>query len=449
MSDNTANIIDDRSATVTMLSEPLAWRVRAVEKISIDAASTCLRRRSVQVAPLRHVLRRHLPDDNRHGPYTHAVLAVFVAPFPRGPLLDFDVEGPYGSASLLPRAEIATREAMYLEHLALECGITVSDTVRPLLIAVLGYSGPWDDTAPDELLQNGLPFALAEQTLVEWTKLQARCADLLADRVGSLDLSAVASPLMVMPELAANGFWSTESDGSVLLDSYVQLLEQISRLAVSAVEELAPLANEFFVAFADYANSYDLMAVMRVPLDEPFVVKCSERRTLRLDPKRNSGFQELVIADARTNHVTVKVEDPNARLAKAAAYKEHSSEYADGALLTRRNDQYVAFYSHDPNRDYRIRIEFTLGLLSRLESVPFFASLLIVLLCLAMWNTTDIDVRTLALLGGPAALAASVLVGREQSTLASRLRLRGTAVLSSTLALLVATVVILYVLRVD
>lgn len=93
----------------------------------------------------------------------------------------------------------------------------------------------------------------------------------------------------------------------------------------------------------------------------------------------------------------------------------------------------MAFYSHDPDRDYRIRIEFRLGLLRRLESVSVLAAVLVCSLTYALWNSYDLDVRTLALLGGPAALAASVLVGREQSTLGSRLRLRSTSILAGSL----------------
>lgn len=445
--DRTADIVDVRAATVAMLRRPLDWRVRAVETVVIDAASTCVRRRSLQVAPLRPLLDEFLPAD---GDYTHALLPMFVAPFPRGPLLDFDVEGPGGSASLLPRSEIATREVAFVEDLLRECGIGLADDVRSVLIAALGYSGPWlhDEIAgPNEFLREGLPFEPDNGTLNRWRDDSARCGSVLLQRVGTVERTAPEAPWLVLPELFANGFLESADHASAALSSYAVLLEHLSDRA--GTEGVGSVAEECLEVLADYACSYDLMAVMKVPLDEPFVVKTSERRNVRVDPKRNSGHQDLVIADARTNHVTIRVDDPNVRLVSADAYAVDSVDYAIGPLVSRRNDQYVAFYSHDPDRDYRIRIEFRLGLLRRLESVSVLAAVLVCSLTYALWNSDDLDVRTLALLGGPAALAASVLVGREQSTLGSRLRLRSTSILAGSLVGLVLSVFALYALRIS
>lgn len=445
--DRTADLVDVRAATVAMLRRPLDWRVRAVETVVIDAASTCVRRRSLQVAPLRAMLDEYLPTD---GDYTHALLPMFVAPFPRGPLLDFDVEGPDGSASLLPRSEIATREVAFFEDLLRECEVDLTDDVRSVLIAALGYSGPWlheEIVDPDEFLREGLPFEPDTETLDTWRNYSARCGSVLLQRVDTVERTAPEAPWLVLPELFANGFLVSADHASATLRSYAVLLEHLSDRA--AIEGEGAAADECLEVLADYACSYDLMAVMKVPLDEPFVVKTAERRNVRMDPKRNSGHQELVIADARTNHVTIKVDDPNVRLVSADAYSVDSVHYAVGPLVSRRNDQYVAFYSHDPDRDYRIRVEFRLHLLRRLESVSVLAAVLVASLTYALWDSDDLDVRTLALLGGPAALSASVLVGREQSTLGSRLRLRSTSLLAGSLVVLVLSVCALYALRIS
>ncbi|MBY6315354.1 MULTISPECIES: hypothetical protein [Nocardiaceae] len=379
------------------------------------------------------------------GPWTHAVVGLPIAPFPRGPLLDFDIDGPSGPASLIPRAETATREALYLEGLATQLGVTVTESVRALLVEVLGWADAETDHA--DLFDDPVLDSVGPAARREWLRVSADCGRMLGPYVAALGETAVTNPAVAMSALARMGFWQSESEGSAMLAGYRDLVRVATQTAFGR-DDRAPIAGEFLAALGDYADTYDLMAAVRIPLDEPFVVKCSERRDLRLDSRRNTGHQDLVIADARSNHVTVTVRDPNVRISRADAFRAGDSELAVGTSVTRRNDQFVAFYSHDPNRDYRVRVDLRLALLRRLELVPFFAAGSVVLLSLALMATPDLDLRTLALLGGPAALAASVLVGREQSTLGSRLRVRSTVVLCVALAVLTVTVVYLYSFRI-
>ncbi|WP_167323736.1 hypothetical protein [Rhodococcoides kroppenstedtii] len=379
------------------------------------------------------------------GPWTHAVVGLPIAPFPRGPLLDFDIDGPSGPASLLPRAETATREALYLEGLATQLGVTVTESVRALLVEVLGWADA--ETNHADLFDDPVLDSVGPAARREWLRVSADCGRMLGPYVAALGETAVTNPAVAMSALARMGFWQSESEGSAMLAGYRDLVRVATQTAFGR-DDRAPIAGEFLAALGDYADTYDLMAAVRIPLDEPFVVKCSERRDLRLDSRRNTGHQDLVIADARSNHVTVTVRDPNVRISRADAFRAGDSELAVGTSVTRRNDQFVAFYSHDPNRDYRVRVDLRLALLRRLELVPFFAAGSVVLLSLALMATPDLDLRTLALLGGPAALAASVLVGREQSTLGSRLRVRSTVVLCVALAVLTVTVVYLYSFRI-
>ncbi|WP_222670010.1 hypothetical protein [Rhodococcoides kroppenstedtii] len=394
---------------------------------------------------MRALLAPHLPRVEKAGPWTHAVVGLPIAPFPRGPLLDFDIDGPSGPASLIPRAETATREALYLEGLATQLGVTVTESVRALLVEVLGWADAETDHA--DLFDDPVLDSVGPAARREWLRVSADCGRMLGPYVAALGETAVTNPAVAMSALARMGFWQSESEGSAMLAGYRDLVRVATQTAFGR-DDRAPIAGEFLAALGDYADTYDLMAAVRIPLDEPFVVKCSERRDLRLDSRRNTGHQDLVIADARSNHVTVTVRDPNVRISRADAFRAGDSELAVGTSVTRRNDQFVAFYSHDPNRDYRVRVDLRLALLRRLELVPFFAAGSVVLLSLALMATPDLDLRTLALLGGPAALAASVLVGREQSTLGSRLRVRSTVVLCVALAVLTVTVVYLYSFRI-
>ena len=53
MAKDVLDLSENEQVTVALLANPLDWRVRVVEEITIDAATTCLRRRSLQVAPIR------------------------------------------------------------------------------------------------------------------------------------------------------------------------------------------------------------------------------------------------------------------------------------------------------------------------------------------------------------------------------------------------------------
>ena len=247
-------------------------------------------------------------------------------------------------------------------------------------------------------------------------------------------LLGAGNPAIVLPELFEAGDVESDLDATEWLQAYLELLTALNEQARTSEESAA---WEFLEALADYANSYDLLVAMRVPLDEPFLVKIAERRDLSLTLFGNRGSQELVIADAQTNHVTFKIPDPNVRIRDFKAQRPGSEEDAFGAFNSRRDSQNRAFYAHDPDRDYRVRLSFKLGLLRRLQLVPYLVAGLLLLLVVALFIEQPTDLRTLALTVGPAALAASVLLAREPSTLGSRLRLASSLCLAGALLLLV------------
>lgn len=90
MEPDAAYLVDDADITVRLLADPLLWRVRAVDELMVDAGASYRRRRSLQCGPLRDFL----PETDA----TSALVAVPLTSMPRGPLLDFDVEGPSGNA---------------------------------------------------------------------------------------------------------------------------------------------------------------------------------------------------------------------------------------------------------------------------------------------------------------------------------------------------------------
>jgi hypothetical protein len=444
--DNSVNLIDDHSVTVAMLANPLEWRTRVVEEITVDAATTCLRRRSLQVVSLRQHLGDAVAVED-----THAMLALYVAPSPRGPLLDFDVSGPEGDGWLLQRVEIAAIQATYLTQLAESCGQKVNQQVQVLLTAVCGFTGElladFKGAPTAAYLEAGLGRPLAEETVQVWEEITDSCRALLRPRLDVFrGYSAPENPALVLPELFASGLLANDQQATAWLRDYRTLLASV---AEHADQSEPNLAEEFLVALADYANYYDLIVAMRVPLDEPFLVKTVERRDVTLSPFTNTGTQELVIADAQTNHVTFKVSDPNVRIRKFRALMPDRDEYSYGAFQSRQSPQNRAFYAHDPDRDYRVRLSFQLGLLRRLQLVPYLVASLLLLMMAALLIEQPTDLRTLAVVVGPAALAASILLAREPSTLGSRLRLVSSLTVTMALLALVLVSAGLYVKGVE
>lgn len=440
------NLIDDRKVTTAFLSNPLQWRVRVVEELTVDAATHCLRRRSLQVAPLRPMLGDQVDSED-----SEALVALNVAPMPRGPLLDFSIDGPKGDAWLLPRTEIAQRQADYLAEVAAAANCAVDATQYKVLAHLLGFSeSGWDFSEKsfkfDDYLEDGLGLKVSEAAVQEWRAIGISCRTILGPYSDSSKVYSVCEePALALPSLYDNseGLGFNEAEGTEYLQSYIRLLKQV-KAASNDSGPSGEAASEFLEALADYGRYYDLIVAVKVPLDEPFLIKYSERRSIRLDRFRNIGKQELVISDAQSNHVTFKVADPNVRIVGFKALKPGSEYFAYGSFLARSDEQTKSFYAHGIDRDYRVELVFKLALLSRLQLVPYFAAALISLLAVALLLERTNDLKTLALVVGPSALAASVLLAREPSTLGSRLRLLSTVVLGAALVGLVLAAVVSY-----
>lgn len=361
--------------------------------------------------------------------------------------MDFNVEGPEGDAWLLPRTEIAARQAEYLVGLAESSSENVSRDVLALLTAILGFTGELlVEGEPADLpgyLRDGLGRPVPDSVVERWGGTAARCRLVLRPRLDEFrGYSAPENPSLVLPQLFENGVIQSDERAVELLDEYASLLEALHARVQLSTDVGA--AEEFLVALADYSNYYDLIVAMKVPLDEPFLVKFSERRDLRLNVS-NRGAQELVIADALSNHVTFRVPDANVRITEFEADHPSSSSPAYGAFQSRRDEQSRSFYAHDPDRDYRIRLKFRLALLRRLQLVPYFAVLLLGALTAALWVSRPTQLGTLALIVGPTALAASVLLAREPTTLGSRLRFWSSLWLALAMLALIGTAAFLFV----
>lgn len=445
--DQHVDLSQENAVTTALIARPLDWRVRAVEHIDLDTATTCTRRRSLQAAPLRPLLP---PGMATHA--STALVVLNVASVPRNALLDLDIEGPEGKpAFLLPRDEIARREANYLLTLATDAGLQVDDNLQLLLRSVLrhprtGWEVNNERTALSEAgkyLSDGFGVEVPEAAVRDWIRTDTEIAALLKPYADAADLSPTEHPILGLPDLVdvvdLNRPAWTASVSSVL-KAYLALVSS----AAQAGAEQPSYAGELLTALADYGRNYDMLVATWVPLDEPFLIKYSERRQVNYSTWRNQAQQDLVISDAGSNHVVLNVTDPNVRITKFIAWSIDRTGDAFGAFTTTDSPQTRAVYAYDADRDYRVLLEFTVKPLRRLSYIAYLTTALLLLLSAAVIHEHPARLQDLALIVGPSALAASVLLNREPSTLGSRLRLRSTFALGGALSILLLVSSLVY-----
>lgn len=443
--EKSVDLSGDRDLTTNLLFYPLDWRIRAVEQIRLDGAYSCARRRSLQCGPLRELL----PTRWKESRATEALIVLNVAPVGRGPLLDFDVAGPLGPAYVLPRTEIAEREAHFLTRLASEAGLAMSPLCLDLITAALGLS----DTAATEhygsrrfsltrYLEDGLGRRISPDLVREWSELSRRADQVLRSRVvGSRPLMATLDPVIAVPSMSIAASGDDAAIRAALFD-YAEFLE--AALVQSGSQESTSAADDLLNSIADYSISFDLLVATRVPLDEPFVVTYSERRDLKISWLTRRARQDVVLADARSNHLTLEATDANTKVHRVRARVPGSRQLTYGGFAGRQSDQYWTMYASDLDRDYRASLRFRILPLARLEVVPFAVAAVLLLLTLGLWHDRVRTIGELALIAGPSALAASVLLAREQSSLGARLRGPVTWAVAGALAVLVLSAVLLY-----
>lgn len=443
------DLTEDFAVPIRLLNDPYSWRVRAVEKIQVVSARTCSRRRSLQVAPLLPTLSDVVPADT-----DRARIVLPVASWPKGPVHDFDVEVNGGSAHVIPRVDIADIEASYLVYLATEAGLTVPPTVKAILPLLLGFTtGPWEqwlrdfDNDPKQALlpylRDGIGPQVSQSVLTSWHTAIGSSQTLISERQedASLDLSAVANPILAAPELIAAGI-STLNEVEEVICHYADFVAAAGRAATSAGGPSVP--EDLLRALADYGHYWDLMVTAEVPLDAPFTIKTCESRALGLDQIRQQAAQQILISDAATNHVTLTVADNNVEIVEPVVKSLAGDDLSFLTAARTVDPEGASFYLSEYDRDYRALIVFRLRPTPLVQAVNWSFVLLVVVSLVALLSTTPVSNADLSVLVIPSTFAASLLLVREATTLGTSLRSRSVWALLIALAVLWVVVGALY-----
>lgn len=368
----------------------------------------------------------------------------------RGPLIDFTIEGPDGPAFLLPRRDIAVRQASFLQSLASEVGPTPDERMTEVLEVLVGFPVPPGSDARTaravaDFVADGTNWQVTESIASAWLSLSARARRVLDGRAVEPPLSfpsAVHSPHLAIPDMLTRGIVSDVAEAATVLSDYVELLEQHARSSSA----LAPNSHDDFLnSLADYGSHYELMAAMTVPLRRPFLIKYTERREVTYSRWRSRAFQRVVVADAITNHVSLSVHDPSTRLVDVTAMDPIEGRAAYATVTAHKSPDTHTFYAYGDDRAYQVDYKFRLKTLRRLQFVPLLAAGVLFLLGTALWFERVQDLSALAVIVGPASLAASVLLVRDPSSIGSRVRLLASTALALALLYLLAIAAGLYI----
>jgi hypothetical protein len=434
---------------ITLLAQPYEWRVRAVEQIEVLSAQACLRRRSLQVLPLRTLMTGLIPTADER-----ARIVLPVASMPKGPVNRFDIEVDGGPAHMIPRVAIADIEAAYLEHLSHEAGLELVPVVRSVLPFLLGFTtGPWeqwlrdfDDDPADALmpyLKDGLGQDVSTSRIQIWQDALGDVSSILVDRTDgeSTDLSAVVNPLLALPSLLEGTLPSLDAVQDALA-SYGDFVRAAAATSAAFTEPVA--ADDLLISLAEYGLYWDLMVTAVVPLDAPFTVKTTERRPLGLDVYRQRAQQALLLADAVTNHVTLTVSDNNVEIVGPKVQSTTGDDLSFLAAARDTDPEGASFYLSDWDREYRGVLDFGLRPTLLVQVVSWLFVGLVAGPLIALIVVRPVTTAALAVLVVPSTFAASLLLVREDTTLGTSLRSR------STWALVVAlTVLWLIVIALD
>jgi hypothetical protein len=417
--------------TLTLLGST-TWRQRLVERIEL-ASSTHARATSIyQIDFPPETIEDFFPAATGQ---VNVILPLTTRP--KRPLLRFQIDGPQGaSASLLSRTSIAEIEEEYLEVLLKRAdlvGLLAGGLPRDLLKAICQFTpGVYDsvrttrDRAADlaGYLDTQLSFPVTPSNVKAWLGPSDAAARILVPALGeppekrsSSECVLLALPVMESPPASA-------IEVATIVESYHVALQSIAeREDVAADTDEAEAGREFLSVLAEYGRRWELLVEVEVPLHKPAQLRVVEDRPLGLE---SGGWARQLVAfgDAASAHVEISVFDPN------VAVVDYEVRNLVGECVgfppleaARKTDDVLSIYSSDRTRPYfayfRVRLR-----TARYVRWTAVATCLVTSSAAAAAAVVEVDsefVEKLTLLTLPATIAATVMLAREATTLATHL----------------------------
>lgn len=402
---------------------------------------TCTRRRTVQAAPLAPVLAKVVKPPLAPVVWVTLPVANVTKDLHQG--IEVFVGGE--PAHVVPRMEIARREASYVRTIIEDAKLPLSADAERFLVNFFGYtSGPWsayrerfdsDNVALRAFLADAAGATIDATIVKYWCE---RSDDIKGVLLNYLDdaptpIDVVQHPILALAGMLASG--AGELRATRAIREVAGLLEHVANTAKAPSPE-----SDLMNVVANYATRVDLMAACAVRPEEPFQVETVERRSLHVEHRwteRATVNQDFVIADANSNHVGVVVTDAHVELRGVTALQPRGS--TDAILVAgaaEHSAEAFTFYASNPDRDYVVRLRIELGL-APMSHLVMGTMLIVVLVALGLLVAKrPMDSTSVSVLVVPTTFAASALLVRERSSLGARLRQWWTIAIAVVLLLL-------------
>ncbi|MFJ9868072.1 hypothetical protein [Streptomyces sp. NPDC101165] len=435
-----------------------------MERIDLTSASWTDRARSIQATSLREWVEE---SEN----YSHAQIYLPITSFPNGLLLDFSVRVAEGPAYLLPRLAQVELRVEYMKLLARRAGVEIEDKIRAFMQAAFGFTtAPWHEIRLPEFekvpptdrelidlfhaylkITMAAPWinSLPVRVVKEWIELARPIKDVAYQRSSPSIDSACAHPLLALP-FVDNVSFDDPADVSQLLTELHDFLHLTNKRQnyplVKKKEQEA--AKHLLDRYAVYGNYWDAFVECVVPLDEPFVINISERRGLHFGTPgeatpsygTSSGWelakssnQLVVFKDAGSNHVNVRVTDTNVELIGSAFNLSDDRGHKVRQLpdFFQSTSELLMFSSTKEDRPEHLWVNIPLKAasttaVSRWTTVVMTSSALIGFIFLLFhWlsagGNKTVNAGDVVVILVPTAIAASLLLVRESSTLSAQI----------------------------
>ncbi|HEX3041596.1 MAG TPA: hypothetical protein VHP56_05850 [Solirubrobacterales bacterium] len=360
------------------------------------------------------------------------------------PLLNLSVSGPAGGpAAVTARPSIAALETHYLVSLARES--KARKLLMPLVDdrlweAVCLFSPSFFERvflsrrkknfnlALAEYLTSGLGFQVSEERV---RRLRERTSGAASKLVAALEeppcaLSSSEEMLLAIPEMSP--LPASINEIEAIVDRYDK--------AVHAIYRSGDL--QLLKALAEYGRRYELIVEVEVPLLEPSRVRVEEDLPFRFSPLATRFWvsQIFPLGEARSAHFEARVDDSIIEFARRGIrVRDLAGNDGDGWLEgVRESRESVSLYSSEPDRPAYLEISLRLGVAWHVlaAAIGLIGINLVALVFALSIESGDELASRLAVIVVPTTVAATFVLIREQTALATRLQMIPRVILAVT-----------------
>jgi hypothetical protein len=427
--------LSETSEFFLALKQNNAWRERLVTELRFGLRNHLRSVNSYQINFPPELLRDFGVDRSRT-----ANLLLPLTTREKRPLLNLSVGGPGGApATVTSRPSIAALQTEYLVLLAEQS--PAQRRLCPLIDerlweAICAFSLSFFETTffsrrKDDLegaiasyLSSGLHFDVASPHVRGWRERSESAREALKALAPepSLRFSSSEEMLLAIPDMSP----SPKSIGEIdrIVDRYVRGVEVATHAGDS----------RFLSTLAEYGQRYELIVEVEIPLLEPSRVRLEE--DLPLELQRHWGRywveQTFALGDARSAHLEARLDDtsveiPEKKVADGGGVliRDLAGRDASGWLEALRvTREAIAMYGSEPGRPRYMRIRFRLRIARHVMAAAVILTVLnlaAILMTCAMQGDNELASR-LAVLAVPTTVAATFVLIREQTALATRLQ---------------------------